>query len=419
MKKTIVIVGTLDTKGDEVDLLRSLIKKRGHHVIVIDTGILHEPQIQADVSKNKIALAGGGDIQSLIEKGDESYAQKIMAAGLKKTISSMLKGKKIQGILAIGGGQGSTIAAPTLKSLPLGLPKMLISTKISQAGVWPYIGAKDVMIVPPVADLAGINRLTRQVLNNAAGAMVGMVETPPVKDLNRPLVVLSMNGTVTTCGLTIKNILESEGYAVLVFHSIGTGGFALEEYVKSYDVQGVIELAVNEIVNDLTGGLASAGPDRLTAAGKRGIPQVIVPGSADFINFLGPETIPPRYSGRRIHSHNPQAFLVRTNEKENTLLGKTIADKLNQSQGPVVLLWPEKGLSTLDSQGKPFRDTKADEALLEALKTHLNGRTDIIEYDVHINDNDFAQAVVAEFKNLVADNNVPRTVSIKTDHCVV
>ena len=410
MKKTIVIVGTLDTKGDEVDLLRSFITKRGHQVIVIDTGILNGAQTHADIDRNEIAMSGGGDIPSLVENGDEAYAQKIMAAGLKNMIQTLLKEEKIQGVLVIGGGQGSTIAAPALKSLPLGLPKMLISTKVTQAGLWPYIGPKDVVIVPPVADLAGINRLTRQVLNNAAGAMVGMVENPLAENLNRPLVVLSMNGTVTQCGLTIKNILESEGYAVLVFHSIGTGGYALEEYVKSYDVKGVIELAVNEIVNDLTGGLASAGPDRLTAAGKRGIPQVIVPGSADFINFLDPESLPPRYSGRKTHSHNPNATLVRTNAQENALLGKTIADKLNLANGPFVLLWPKQGLSTLDCQGKPFRDRKADEALLEAIRTNLNGRAaSIIEYDAHINDDDFAHAIVSEFRKMVEVNDTVKT----------
>ncbi len=256
------------------------------------------------------------------------------------------------------------------------------------------------MIMPPVADLAGINRLTRQILTNAAGAMSGMVEIDVPEGRNRPLVVMSMNGTVTDCGLAVKGMLEAKGYAVLVFHTIGTGGEALEEYVKSEKVIGVIELAVNEITNESMGGLASAGPDRLTAAGILGIPQVVVPGSADFINFLGPETVPTRYRRRNIYSHNPQATLIRTNLRDNISLGRLIADKLNLSKGPVAVLWPRKGLSTLDRRGKPFWNPEADMALLKTLRRQLSDRIPLMESDQYVNDPDFAQAVFQAFENI-------------------
>jgi len=400
MAKTVALVGTLDTKGEEIGFLRSLILARGHRLIIADTGILGKPHLKADIPRGEIARAGGADIDTLKEKSDEAFAQKIMAAGLKKIILSLVESKKIQGLLAIGGGQGSIIVAPTLKSLPFGFPKLLVSTKVTQAGARPFVGSKDVLILPPVADLAGINCLTRSILTNAAGAISGMVEIEKPEIEERPLVVMSMNGTVTDCGLAVKAILEKKGYEVLVFHTIGTGGEALEEYVKSNEVSVVIELAVNEITNELMGGLASSGPDRLTAAGKRGVPQIVVPGSADFINFLGPETVPPKYRRRNIHSHNPQATLVRTNLRDNRLLGKTIADKLNQAQGPVIIIWPKNGLSTLDRKGRPYWDPEVDMALLKALKRHLDLRIPVIESDAYINDPDFAQAVFVAFEKI-------------------
>jgi len=400
MDKTIALVGTLDTKGEEIEFLRSLILKKGHRVLIADTGILGEEYLQADISRREIAMAGGEDIDTLKKKGEEAFAQKIMSAGLKKIILSLLESRKIHGLLAIGGGQGSIIVAPTLKSLPFGFPKLLVSTKVTQAGARPYVGSKDVLILPPVADLAGINSLTSSVLTNAAGAITGMVEIEKPEVNNKPVVVISMNGTVTDCGLAVKAMLEKNGYQVLVFHTIGTGGEALEEYVKSNKVHAVIELGVNEITNDFMGGLASSGPDRLTAAGNQGAPQVVVPGSADFINFLGPETVPQKYKKRKIYSHNPQATLIRTNVRDNRLLGKAIADKLNQSRGPVVVLWPRKGLSTLDRKEKPFWDPEADKVLLDTLKKYLHPGIPVIDLDAYINDPEFAQQIFTAFEGI-------------------
>lgn len=403
MKKIITIIGTLDTKGEEISLLKLLIEKRGHKTLIIDTGILGTPYLEADISREEVAISGGELIKTLQKKNDESFAQKIMSIGLKKIISSLVESGEIHGLIAIGGGQGSIIASPTLKSLPFGFPKILVSTKVTQAGARPYIGIKDILVLPPVADLAGINRLTEKVLVNAAGAISGMVEMEPLQGgRQKPLVVMSMNGTITECGLRVKNTLEKKGYEVLVFHSIGTGGEALEEYVKTEsDIACVIELAVNEIGNYLLGGLASSGPDRLTSAGQRGIPQIIVPGSADFINFLGPETVPERFKNRKIHPHNPQATIVRTNARDNKLLGKTIAEKLNKSKGSVMLLWPQKGLSSVDKFGKPFWEPEADQALLEGLQRHLNPEIQIITLDAHINDTIFAQKIIEVFDKIV------------------
>jgi uncharacterized protein (UPF0261 family) len=398
MRKTIVLIGTLDTKGEEIDFLKTLILGRGHQVLVADSGILGLPYLQADLGREEIATAAGGSIGSLKEKGDEAFAQRVMGKGLREIVLSLLSEGRIQGLLAIGGGQGSIIVAPTLKSLPLGFPKLLVSTKASQAGIRPYVGPKDVAVLPPVADLAGINRLTRRILTNAAGAISGMVEMEEPVGEDKPLIVLSMNGTVTGCGLAVKSLLEEDGYEVLVFHSIGTGGEALESYVADEDVAGVIELAVNEIGNELFGGLASAGPRRLESAASKGVPLVLVPGSADFINFLGPDTVPEKYRSRKLHVHNAQATLLRTNEPENRLLGKTIARKLNPTRGRAVIMWPKLGLSTVDRMGKPFWDPDADRALLESLREHLVPKIPIREVDAYINDYDFAKTVVEMLK---------------------
>jgi uncharacterized protein (UPF0261 family) len=398
--KTIVLVGTLDTKGEEIGFLRDFIQGRGHNTLILDTGILGQPLIEADVSRQELAREGGTAIETLREKGDEAFAQQVMAEGLKKVVLSMAESGRIHGLLAIGGGQGSTIVAPTLKSMELGFPKLLVSTKVTQAGARPYIGPKDVLILPPVADLAGINRLTRRILANAAGAMVGMVETTLPRTENRPLAVVSMNGTVTECGLAVKGALEASGYEVLVFHTIGTGGEALEDYVAANEVAGVVELAVNEIGNDLLGGLATAGPHRLETAAKRGLPMVVVPGSADFINFLGPETVPARYRHRKVHYHNPKATCIRTTVKDNRELGRVIAKKLNQVRGPIALLWPARGLSSWDCEGKPFYDLEADSSLLGSLKRYLKPHVPIKEFDLHINDPAFAESICEAFRQI-------------------
>ncbi len=400
MKKAIAIAGTLDTKGEEIDYLRSLLSKRGHPVIIADTGVLGIPFFNADISRREIANSGGADIDDLKKKEDEAFAQKIMASGLQKIIIPLAESDKIHGLLAIGGGQGSTIVAPTLKALRFGFPKLLVSTKLTQAGARPYAGSKDVLLMPSVADLAGINCLTRLVLTNAAGAISGMVEMEKPETLDKPVVIMSMNGTVTDCGLSVKAMLEKNGFEVLVFHTIGTGGEALEEYLKSNNAVAVIELAVNEITNELMGGLASAGPHRLEAAGNCGIPQIVVPGSADFINFLGPETVPNKYRHRNIYSHNPQATLVRTNAEDNELLGKTIAKKLNKSRGSVAVLWPTKGLSTLDLEGKPYWDPDADAALYRALIANFNEKISFIKVDAHINSSAFAARVIKALNDL-------------------
>jgi uncharacterized protein (UPF0261 family) len=411
MTKTLALVGTGDTKAEEMAYLRGLLEARGCRVLVIDIGVLGRPAAGADVTRAVVARRGGANLSALKARAEERFAQEVMSEGLRRTVLALVDEGRIDGLLAIGGGQGSAMIAPTLKALPLGFPKLLISTKVTQAGIRPYVGAKDVLVMPPVADLAGLNRLTRKVLANAAGAMAGMVQMETFDPGRGTLVAMSMNGTITDCGLAVKGMLERAGYEVMVFHSIGTGGEALEDYVASSDVAAVIELAINELGNELVGGLASAGPHRFEAAGAKGVPQVIVPGSADFINFLAPPTVPPRLRRRPAHPHNPQATIVRTSKQDNRLMGKVLAEKLNRSRGPVRVLWPARGLSSVDRPGKALFDPEADRALLLSLKRYLEPHIPLLEYDLFINDPAFARVVFEVFKKSLDEESTPAAVT--------
>jgi uncharacterized protein (UPF0261 family) len=403
MKKNIAVVGTLDTKGPEINFVRKIIDERGHQAFIIDIGVLGDIKIPATITREEVAMAGGSTLINLIDKGDENEAGKVMAKGLKSIVMEMVERGELHGLLAMGGGWGSITAAPTLQALPLGFPKILISTKVTQAGAAPFAGSRDVTLMPSVADLAGLNRLTRRILANAAGAIIGMVETEVGESDRRPLVVMSMNGLVTGSALQVKDALEKEGYEILVFHTIGTGGRSLEDYVSSHPVGAVIEFAVNELGNELLGGMASAGPDRFEASGRYGIPQIIIPGSADFINFLSPKTVPKKFMKRPMHYHNPQATVVRTSVSENRLIGKVLAEKLNSSKGKVIILWPENGLSSIDLPNKAFYHPKADRALYQALTKNLKEGISIQVLNTDINSSVFAEQVVKTFRMMIKD----------------
>lgn len=294
---------------------------------------------------------------------------------------------------------GTAVASAVMRELPIGVPKfMLSSQKIVQAGISGYVGTKDIATMPSVADIAGLNMLTRKALSNAVGAIVGMVESPELEVVKKPLVFMSMLGTTTGCGLKVKSLLENKGLEVIIFHSIGIGGMTLEELIQSYPVRGVIELGLNEIGNELLGGVATAGPNRLEAAGKKGIPQIITPGNADFINFLAPDTIPSQYRSRNLHAHNPQATLMRLNADELKLVGETVARKLNLATGPVKVLIPKRGFSSLDYKGRIFYDPVADKAFVDSLVNSLHKAITVKEIDAHINDDKFADAIVEELE---------------------
>ena len=399
--KKIALIGTLDTKGEEVAFLKEIIEGRGHRAIVIDIGLLGPTPFPPDIPREEVLKGVGEELDALLRLGDEGKAIEKMAEGLAEILKGLHRRGEIDGVLGIGGGQGSAICSHGMRQLPVGFPKVLVSTKVAQAGAGAYVGTRDILVLPSVADIAGLNRLTKRILSNAAGAIVGMVEGEAPQEEVRPVVTMSMLGTTTACGLRLKELLEGEGFEVVVFHAIGVGGKAMEEFIKESGAEGVIELAVNEIGNELFGGKASAGPQRMEVAGALGIPQLITPGNADFINFLSIETVPPHYRDRKLHRHNPQATTMRLNREEMEVLGRTLADKLNKASGPVKVIIPRKGFSSWDREGGVFFDPQADEGFIRALREQLSGEVELKVVDLHINDPAFAQVLFGEFKALM------------------
>lgn len=403
LEKIILCIGTLDSKGPELLYIKELIeRKRGYRALVMDIGSLGKAFFHADITAKEVAEAAGSTIDEVRGIKEAGPAAKIMTIGAIRIAKDLYNSGKFHGVISIGGGMGSGVTSAVMRELPIGIPKVMLSSqKIVQAGIRNYVGTKDILIMPSVADIAGLNRLTRDALNKSVGAIIGMMETAEIEVSEKPLVFMTMTGLSTGCGLKVKSFLEDKGFEVAVFHAIGVGGETFEELVKSYPVRGVIELGLNEIGNELFGGLASAGPNRLESAGKKGVPQIITPGCVDIINFLAPETLPDRYKDRPLCFHNPQATLPRLNAEELRLVGETVGKKLNLAVGRVRILIPLRGFSSLDCQGNIFYDPIADKAFIDSLKSSLKGAIEVSEIDAHINDDEFATVVVNEFMDIV------------------
>lgn len=403
LNKIVLCIGTLDTKGPELQYIKQLIeRKKGYNALVMDIGSLGIAPFAADITAEEVATAAGSTIQKVRALKEAGPAAKIMTVGAIRIVKDLYRSGKFHGAISIGGGMGSGVASAVMRELPIGIPKfMLSSQKIVQAGIRNYVGTKDIVIMPSVADIAGFNRLTRDALRKSVGAIIGMMEATESEVSEKPFVFMTMTGLSTGCGLKVKSFLEEKGFEVAVFHTIGVGGETFEELLKSYRVSGVIELGLNEIGNELFGGLASAGPDRLQAAGEKGIPQIITPGCIDIINFLAPETLPDRYKDRPLCFHNPQATLPRLNAEEFRLIGETMGKKLNRAVGPVRVLIPIRGFSSLDRQGNIFYDPIADRAFIDSLKSSLKEAIEVREIDAHINDDEFAEVVANEFMDII------------------
>lgn len=403
MENVILCIGTLDSKGPELQYVKNLINGKGNfRALVMDVGCLDEAYFNADITSRDVALAAGTSIEVVRAIGEAGPATEIMTAGAKKIARELYDSGRFHGVLSIGGGTGSGIASAVLKELPVGVPKfMLSSQKIVQAGIRKYVGTRDIVIMPSMADIAGLNRLTIDALSKAVGAITGMMEMGKPEIPDKPLVFMTMTGLSTGCGLRVKSLLEDRGFEVGVFHTIGVGGETFEEMVRSYPVKGVIELGLNEIGNELFGGMASAGPNRLEAAGETGIPQIITPGCIDIINFLAPDSVPERYRERVICYHNPQATLPRLNAEELSQVAVTMSKKLNNATGPVRFLIPLRGFSSIDREGNNFYDPVADKAFINSLKKSLKETIALKEIDANINDIEFSEAIVNEFVDVV------------------
>jgi uncharacterized protein (UPF0261 family) len=393
MAKTVGIVGTLDTKGIEFQFIKERIEASGTSTCVVNTGSLGEPHFEPDVSADDVAAAGGTSLQALQDGGDRGVAVAAMAEGAAKIIAELQSDGKVDGVISLGGSAGTTIGTTAMRAVPVGVPKIMVST-LASGDTSPYVDTKDISMMYSVVDIAGINSLSRQILANAAGAIVGMVnaEVPSAED--KPLIGATMFGVTTPCVTKARELLEDAGYEVLVFHATGAGGRAMEDLVKGGFIVGVLDATTTELADELVGGVLSAGPDRLEAAGDLGVPQVVAPGALDMVNFGPPDTVPEQFKDRTFYQHNPTVTLMRTTVEENAELGKIMGQKLSQAKGPTTVIIPKQGVSAIDQEGQPFYSAEAEAAWIENLKANLGDNVTLIEMDNHINDDTFAEKLV-------------------------
>jgi uncharacterized protein (UPF0261 family) len=401
MTKTIAIVAAFDTKGAEARYLESIILKGGHRALTIDVGVIVDPSIVTDISAREVADAGGGELAALRRCGDKARAMEVMTHGAAVTAANLYSGGQFDAIIGLGGTAGTAISSSAMRALPIGVPKVLVST-VAAGDTRPYVGTKDITMMYSVVDIAGINRISARVLGNAAGAVIGMVETdqPSLRE-ERPLVAASMFGNTTACVDRARGALESAGYEVLVFHATGSGGRTMETLISDGYVDGVLDITTTEWADELCGGVFSAGPTRLEAAAHSGIPQIIAPGCLDMVNFAAPDTVPSKYSARRFFRWNPSVTLMRTDVAENLKLGKILAAKISQSTAPLKVLIPLLGVSQLDSPGGEFWWPEADQALFHSLRAELRPDIPVIELNANINDAQFADRASLELLDMM------------------
>ena len=390
----VLIVGTLDTKGVEVAFVRDLLRRGGVECLVLDAGVLGTPAYEGDVTRQEVFAAAGTTLAAVRSAGDRGKAITVAARGVALLCRRLHAEGRIDGVLGLGGSAGTTIATAAMRELPLGVPKLVVSTMAS-GQVRPYVGVRDILMMHSVVDLSGLNRISRVVLANAAHAMLGMVghPAPPSSSEDRPILAATMFGVTTPCVEAARAVCERAGFEVLVFHATGSGGQTMESLIRDGLVAGVLDVTTTELADELVGGTLSAGPDRLTAAALRGIPQVIGLGALDMVNFGPPDTVPERFRQRRFHQHNSTVTLMRTTPAENDRLGKEIAHKASAAKGPTTVFVPLRGVSALDKEGQPFWWPEADAALFQSLRDWMSPHVRLVELDLHINDAAFAEAM--------------------------
>src|SRR3954470_22701383 len=398
-RPTVVLIGTLDTKGDEYAFLRDRLRSAGIDTLLVDVGTQGAPRAEPDVSREEVAAAAGVHLAGLTDRGT---AVEAMCAAAPVVVRRLFDEGRCQGVLAAGGSGGTAIATAAMRALPIGVPKLAVSTMAS-GDTSAYIDVSDVVLMPAVTDVAGLNSISARVLASAAAAMAGMVTAAPV-DLGqaRPVVAATMFGVTTPAVTAARAELERRGYEVLVFHATGTGGRTMESLVDSGLVGGVLDLTTTELADDLVGGVLSAGPHRLEAAGRRGLPQVVSLGALDMVNFGPQESVPERFAGRNLYVHNPSVTLMRTTPSECAELGRRVGTKLSAATGPVALFVPLRGVSAISVAGGPFFDPDADAALLAGLRETLAPHVEVHEIDAHINDPAFAVAMAARLDEFLS-----------------
>jgi len=398
---SVYLLVTLDTKGLEAALVRDRLLQLGVPVTVVDTGCLGQPVFGGDVTREQVFRAAGTTLEAAIAENDRGGAVSRAADGAATIVAAAFSRGEVDGVLALGGSAGTTIGTAAMRALPIGVPKLMVST-LASGQVRQYVGHKDVLMLNSVVDIAGINRISRRILASAAAAVAGMVQNRLAGGTeDRPLVAATMFGVTTPCVERARQVLEEAGYEVLVFHATGNGGQAMESLVADGVVAGVLDVTTTELADELVGGILSAGPDRLTVAARCGVPQVVSVGATDMVNFGPPDTVLERFQGRRFYHHNPTVTLMRTTVQENARLGDEIGRKVAASTGPAALLLPLSGVSAIDRNGQPFEDPVARLALFDAIRKKMHGHVELLEMDCHINDPQFAEAAAQKLIELM------------------
>lgn len=392
-KKVVAIVGALDTKAQEYSYLKSEIEKRGHPTFVINVGVLGEPPFEPDVTADEVAHAGGVSLVDLVQKKDRGEAMEVMTRGAAIVAKQYFDAGKYAAMISMGGGGGTATGTSAMRVLPVGIPKLMMST-VASGDVSAYVGITDITMMPAVVDVSGLNQISRRIIANAAGAICGMVEADVEQPAyEKPLIAATMFGNTTRAVDHARSIMEANGYEVLVFHATGTGGRTMEMLTANGYFAGVLDITTTEWADELCGGVLSAGPARLDAAIAAGIPQVVTPACIDMCNFWAPETIPAKYGDRKFYHWNPNVTLMRTTPEENTRMGEIFAEKLSKATAPVVVYVPMKGFSEVDAPEQPFWWPEADQAFVDSLRKHLRKDIEVNILDLNVNDPEFSGAV--------------------------
>ena len=398
---SVFLFATLDTKGREADYIRSLLTSWGIAVTLVDVGVVGAPAAVADVTRARIFELAGTTLAAVQERRDRGDAVTAAAAGAARLAREAYARGDVSGVIGLGGSAGTTIGTAAMRALPIGVPKVMVST-LASGTVRQFVGDKDIFMLNAVVDILGINRVSREVLSEAARAMAGLVTypRPAPQPGDKPLVAATMFGVTTACVERARDTLERAGCEVLVFHATGNGGQAMESLIAEGLIAGVLDVTTTELADEQVGGFLSAGPDRLTAAGKAGVPQVVSTGALDMVNFYAPDSVPPEFKDRLFYRHNAVVTLMRTTPEESAAIGAEIARKLSQASGPVAVLLPQRGVSAIDRTGQPFDDPVARKALHDAIREGLKGAM-VAELDLHINDPEFADAAAQKLLELM------------------
>lgn len=388
--KTIIVLATLDTKGQEAHYLRQQIEIAGDKAWVIDVGVVGQPATRADVSREEVAAAGGRSLAELLEKPDREVAAPVMAAGATQIVCELIDQGQAHGIVSMGGTQGTTLATKVMRALPYGVPKVMVSTMAS-GNVGPWVDIKDITMMFSVTDILGLNPVTRKILANAAGAVCGMANVEVTLDEGgKPLVGVTTVGITTQGAMKAIEVLEEAGYETIVFHAIGPGGRAMEQMMEEGIIGAVLDYSTIEVSNEMFDALLAGGDKRLTTAGRLDLPQVLCPGAIEVLVFNEPETVPPPFNTRTLIRHSPQITDVRLNAEEMAEVGRELARRLSHTTGEAFFMIPSGGYDSYAVEGGGFYDPAADQAFVDALKANLPDNITVLERDTHIDDPAFA-----------------------------